>query len=60
MKSMCAVLATALVLGACSHNDILGIELEIKSDEVKFMPMSVEAGESRSQCPPEHARINLC
>ena len=60
MKSTCAVLAAALVLGACSHGDILGIELEINSDGVNFMPMSVEGGGSRSRCPQEYTREDLC
>ncbi len=66
MKSIGAVLVTALLLSACSHSDIFGhgdtfgIELEIRSDEVTFKPTSVEVGGSRSHCSQDRARKNLC
>jgi hypothetical protein len=65
MKSIGAVLAAALLLSACSYSDIFGsdifgFELEIKSGEVKFKPMTVEVGGSRSHCSPGHPQKNWC
>ncbi len=60
MKSIGAVLATTLLLGACSYGGMFGIELELSSDGVKFKPVTAEVGESRSHCSPGHANKNWC
>ncbi len=60
MKSIGAVLATVMLLSACSHIGMLGFEFEITPDAVKFTPMADEASESRSHCPPGHPTKNWC
>ncbi len=60
MKSMGAALATALLLGACSYGGMFGIELEVRSDVVKFKPVTEELGERRSHCSPADTKKNWC
>ena len=60
MKSIGAVLAAALLLGACSHLGMLGFELEITADAVKFKPMAEEVSGDRSHCSPGDAKQNWC
>ena len=65
MKPIGAMLAAGLLLGACSYSDILGsdifgFEFEIRAGEVKFKPMTVEVGGSRSHCSPGHPKKNWC
>ena len=60
MKSLGAVLAAAMLLGACSYIGMFGFELKITSDEVTVMPMAEDAGGDRSHCPPGDAKINWC
>ena len=60
MKSIGAVSATALLLGACSYGGMLGFELEIRSDVVKFNPVTEELGGRRSHCSPADVKKNWC
>ena len=55
MKSIGTAIVAALLLGACSHAGFLGVEIEITSDAVNFIPMDSEAGGSRSHCSPADA-----
>jgi len=57
MKSIGAVLATALLLGACS---ISGPKVKVEPAVVKVKPVTVELGGSNSHCPPGHAKKNWC
>jgi len=57
MKSIGAVLAAALILGACS---ISGPKFKLEPAVVKVEPVTVEVGGSRSHCPPGHAKKNWC
>jgi hypothetical protein len=55
MKSIGAVLAVALIPGACS---ISGPKVKAEPAIVKVKPVTVEVGGSRSDCPPGHAKKN--
>jgi len=57
MKSIGAVLAAALLLGACT---ISGPKVKVEPAVVKVKPVTVEVGGSRSHCPPGHAKKNWC
>jgi hypothetical protein len=57
MKSIGVMLAAALLLGACT---ISGPKFKIEPAVVKVKPVTVEAGASRSHCPPGHAKKNWC
>ena len=60
MKSIGAVLATAMLLSACSHIGMLGFEFQITPDAVKIKPMAEEASEIRSHCPKGHPTKSWC
>ena len=60
MKSLGAVLAAAVLLGACSHVGMFGFELKITSDEVTVMPLAEDVGGDRSHCSPGDAKKNWC
>ena len=60
MRSISAVLATALFLGACSYGGMFGFELELRSDAVKLKPVTEELGGRRSHCSPADAKKNWC
>ena len=60
MKSLGAVLAAAMLLGACSRMGLFGVELKITSDEVTVMPLAEDAGSDRSYCSPGDAKKNWC
>ncbi len=53
MKSIGAVLAAALILGACS---ISGPKVKLEPAVVKVKPVTVELGGGHSHCPPGHAK----
>ena len=57
MKSIGAVLATALLLGACS---VSWPKVKVEPAVVKVKPVTVEVGGSNSHCPPGHAKKNWC
>jgi hypothetical protein len=60
MKSLGAVLAAAMLLGACSNIGMFGFELKITSDEVTVMPLAEDAGADRSHCTPGDVKKNWC
>lgn len=60
MRPIGAVLAAALLLGACSNVGLLGVGLEITPDAVNFVPMASETGEGRSHCTAGHVRRFSC
>jgi hypothetical protein len=53
MKSIGAVLAAALLLGACT---ISGPKVKVKPVVVKVDPVTVEVGGGHTHCPPGHAK----
>ncbi len=57
MKSIGAILAAALLLGACT---ISGPKVKLEPAIVKVKPVTVEVGGSSSHCPPGHAKKNWC
>ncbi len=57
MKSIGAVLAAALLLGACT---VSGPKVKIEPAVVKIKPVTVEVGGNRSHCPPGHAKKKWC
>jgi hypothetical protein len=60
MKSTGAVLATALLLGACSYGGMYDFELELRSDAVKLKPVTEEPRGRRSHCSPADTKKNWC
>lgn len=57
MKSIGVVLATAVLLGACT---VSGPRVKMDPDIVKVEPVKVEIGGGSSHCPPGHAKKNWC
>lgn len=57
MKTIAAMLAAVLILGACS---ISGPKVKVDPGVVKVKPVTVEVGEGRSHCPPGHAMKGWC
>ncbi len=57
MKSIGVVLATAVLLGACT---VSGPRVKMDPDIVKVEPVKVEIGGGPSHCPPGHAKKNWC
>ena len=60
MKSLGAVLAAVMLLGACSHVGMFGFELKITSDEVTLMPLAEDVGGDRAHCSPLDAKNDWC
>lgn len=53
MRSIGAVVAAAVLLGACSSLGQIGVAVEIRPDSVGLVPMESETGEGRSTCPAD-------
>jgi hypothetical protein len=60
MKPIGTVIVAVLLLGACSHAGILGVEIEITSDAVSFIPMDSEAHGGRSHCSQTNTKKFGC
>lgn len=59
MKPIAVVLSSTLLLGGCSFNGMLGLELEIRPDVVNVRPVSEEVSES-PDCPQWRAKKYWC
>lgn len=57
MKSIGAVLATAIALGACTYS---GPRVKVDPGVVKIEPVKTEVGGGPAHCPPGHAKKNWC
>jgi len=60
MRPIGAIAVAALLLTACSNVGLLGIEMEITSSTVNFVPMTSEVGEGRSYCRAGHTKRFSC
>ena len=60
MRSIGAVLATALLLSGCSYGGMFGIELDVRFDGVKFKPVTEELSGRRSHCAPTGTKKVWC
>ncbi|MDX1431482.1 MAG: hypothetical protein R3286_03435 [Gammaproteobacteria bacterium] len=56
-KSICAALAAALLLTACS---VRGPRVEVDPGGVEIKPVTVQTPGSASHCPPGHAKKGWC